>query len=72
MLCDGALRAANSLIVQHTGFKGAECRMWSQEPCPAGRGDWGAEGAAGGHVSGQAVVQTRNDEGLFPGQEVGP
>lgn len=72
MLCDGALRAANSLIVQHTGFKGAECRMWSQEQCPAGRGDWGAEGVAGGHVSGQAVVQTRNDEGLAPGQEVGP
>lgn len=54
------------------GFEGAECRMWFREQCMAGRGDWGAEGAARGHVSGQALVQMRNDEGLAPGQEVGP
>lgn len=72
MTRDGASRAASSLTVQHMGFEGAECRMWFREQCMAGRGDWGAEGAARGHVSGQALVQMRNDEGLAPGQEVGP
>lgn len=38
----------------------------------SGRGDWGAEGAGGGHVRGQALVQMRSDEGLAPGQEDGP